>query len=570
MIILGILYGCSLPGTLAFGPVTSAPSPSSVAPAGPPPAPARSEADTLYGSAGVVTFFTLLSRIMGMVRDLVISHKFGASGATDAWVQAFRIPNALRRLTAEGSMTIAFIPVYVEIREHRGREAAQRFARKVLGLVLAGTVLLCIAGVVFSREITLLFSPGYDQRPAQFALTALFTRWTFPYLALVSVVAWAMGILNAEKRFWAPAASPLLLNVGMVVAMLGFASWFEVPAFSIAIGILVGGVAQVLLQLPSLIRAGITPWPAAGWWDPDVRRLFRLLGPAVFGVAVYQINILILGVLASYLPVGQVFHYNNATRLTELVMGLFTFAFTTAGLPTLSEHRARDDWKRVGENIRFTFAAVSFTIVPAMVGLMVASDSIVAMLYLHGAFHLPDVLSTARTVRFMALGMPAVAAVRVMVPVFYTLGDSRTPVAISALTLVVTTGLGWWLSGRYEIAGLALGLSLGTWFQAGLMFWRLAVKSGELRHWFPWRGVGQHAVAAAGMALAAGLIQALGAWQLGPFSLTNWLAFVAMLVTAIGLYAGLTLALGEEQARHWVRLFGRVGRRLTRQGRPKP
>jgi putative peptidoglycan lipid II flippase len=527
-------------------------------------ASAAHEADSLYGSAGVVTFFTLLSRVMGMVRDLVISHLFGASGATDAWVQAFRIPNALRRLTAEGSMTIAFIPVYVEIRAQRGREAAGRFAAKVLGLVLAGTVALCAVGMVFSREVTLLFSPGYEHRPDQLDLTALFTRWTFPYLVLVSAVAWAMGILNAEKRFWSPAASPVLLNIGIVAAVLGLASRFEVPAFSIAVGILAGGAAQVLLQLPSLKRAGISPWPAWGWWDPDVRRLFTLLAPALFGVAVYQINLLILGVLASYLPTGQVFHYNNATRLSELVMGLFTFSFTTAGLPTLSEHAARGDWARVSANIRFTFAAVSFMIVPAMVGLMVASDSIVAMLYLHGAFHLPDVESTARTARFMALGMPAVAAVRVMVPVFYSLKDSRTPVAISALTVAVTTGLGWWLSGRYEVAGLALGLSLGTWFQAGLMFWRLARKSGELRSWFPWRGVGQHALAAAGLGVAAYGIQGLGHWSAGPFSAANWLVFVAMLGAAAGLYAGATLALGEEQARHWIRLFGRVGRRLAR------
>ena len=538
--------------------------------AGKPKAP-RGEADALYGSAGVVTFFTLLSRIMGMVRDLTISHMFGASGATDAWVQAFRIPNALRRLTAEGSMTIAFIPVYVEIRERKGREAALTFARKVLGLILAVTIALSAIGMIFSREITLLFSPGYDDMPEKLALTAQFTRWMFPYLVMVSVVAWAMGILNAEKRFWSPAASPVLLNVGMVSAIALLSSRLATPALSIAVGILVGGVAQVALQLPSLIRAGLAPWPKLGWWDPDVRRLFKLLGPALFGVAVYQINILILGVLASYLPTGQVFHYNNATRLTELVMGLFTFAFTTAGLPTLSEHTARADWDKVNANIRFTFAAVSFTIVPATIGLMVASDSIVSMLYLHGAFHLPDVTSTARTALFMALGMPAVGAVRVMVPVFYALNDSRTPVAISALTLLVTTGLGWWLSGMYEVAGLALGLSLGTWFQAGLMFWRLGRESTELREWFPWRSVRLQVLSAAVMGIAAWSIQTLGRWQAGPFSVVNWIVFIAMLSVAIGIYAGGTLLLGEEQARNWVRLFGRLGNRLSRlTGRAKP
>jgi putative peptidoglycan lipid II flippase len=212
---------------------------------------------------------------------------------------------------------------------------------------------------------------------------------------------------------------------------------------------------------------------------------------------------------------------------------------------------------------------------------MVASDSIVSMLYLHGAFHLPDVISTSRTAEWMALGMPAVAAVRVMVPVFYAMGDSRTPVAISALTLGVTTGLGWWLSSLYEVAGLALGLSLGTWFQAGMMFWALGHKSGRksgtpqataqpavqpvtLRNWFPWRGVGQHVLAALAMGIAAYGIQLLGTWERGPFSVTNWIVFLAMLTAAITLYAVVTLALGEEQARHWVRLLQRVGKRLQR------
>ncbi len=526
--------------------------------------PSTGDSDALYRYAGIVTFFTLLSRVLGMTRDLVISHRFGASGATDAWVQAFRIPNALRRLTAEGSMTIAFVPVYVEIREREGREAALRFARKVLGLVLAVTAGLSVVGMVFSRQITALFSPGYASEPAKFALTALFTQWTFPYLLLVSAVAWAMGILNAEKRFAAPAASPIFLNLGIIVAVLACSGWFAEPAVAIALGILAGGVAQVLLQLPSLLAAGISPWPVRGWLDPDVRRLFRLLGPALLGVGVYQINIFILGVIASYLPTGQVFHYNNATRLTELVMGLFTFAFTTAGLPALSEHHARQDWPRVQENIRLTFAAVSFTILPAMAGLVVAADPVVSMLYLHGAFTLPDVESTARTLQCMALGMPAVAAVRVMVPIYYASGDSRTPVVISALTLGVTGALGWWLSRRYEVAGLALALSLGTWFQALAMFQRLSSRTERVHHWFPWRSVGRQALAALVMGVLAGGMAALGQWQRGPFSLGNWVLFIALLGLSVGVYAGLALLLREEQAWHWVALLRRVGARARR------
>jgi putative peptidoglycan lipid II flippase len=538
-----------------------------------PQAPARGEGDTLYRFAGIVTAFTLLSRILGMVRDLVISHRFGASAATDAWVQAFRIPNALRRLTAEGSMTIAFVPVYVELREREGRAGAQRFAARVLGLVLGSTALLTVLGVGFSRALTGLFSPGYAHDPAQFDLAAAFLRWTFPYLALVSVVAWAMGVLNSEHRFAAPAAAPVLLNLGIIGAVLGFSGAFDPPAFSIAAGILVGGVAQVALQVPSLLRAGIPLVPLAGWGRPEMRRFFALMGPALFGVAVYQINIIVLGILASYLPTGQVFHYNNATRLTELVMGLFTFAFTTAGLPTLSRHQARGDWERMGETIRFTFAAVLFVTLPAMAGLFVVADGVVAMLYLHGAFTAADVRSTADTLRYMALGMPAVALVRVMVPVFYALRDSRTPVGVAALSVLVTGLLGWWLSRSMQVAGLALGLSLGAWFQALGLALRLRGRAPQLGRWFPWRSVAVQAGAAALMGALAAWAGGWGEWALGPASLYNWAVLVATLGGAVALYAALTLALREEQAAHWYRLAGRLGRRLTRPpagGPPQP
>ena len=181
-----------------------------------PPSDQASTSRRLYGFAAVVTVFTLLSRILGMVRDLVIAHRFGAGVATDAWVQAFRVPNALRRLTAEGSMTIAFIPVYVRAREERGSEAAREFARKALGLVLASTLVLCALGIIFSEAVTALVSPGFLADPEKFSLTARLIRLTFPYLVLVSLVAWAMGILNAEGRFAAPAAAPILLNLGKI------------------------------------------------------------------------------------------------------------------------------------------------------------------------------------------------------------------------------------------------------------------------------------------------------------------------------------------------------------------
>jgi putative peptidoglycan lipid II flippase len=536
-------------------------------PAVPSPASPASEGESLYRYAGIVTVFTLLSRILGMVRDLAISHRFGASGATDAWVQAFRIPNALRRLTAEGSMTIAFIPIFVELREREGRAAAMAFARQVLGLVLASTLALCLGGMLFSRGLTMIFSPGFAADPEKFELTARFIRWTFPHLVLVSIVAWAMGVLNAEQRFAAPAAAPILFNLGIVAMIFLAADRMPEPALAIAVGAVLGGVAQVLLQVPNLVEKRAPLLPGFDWWTPPMRRFFALMGPALFGVAVYQINIIVLGILASYLPTGQVFHYNNATRLSEFVMGLFTFAFTTAGLPTLSLHHARRDWAAMGQTVRFTFAAVLYTTLPATVGLLAAGEPIVAMLYRHGAFTAADAASTARTLQYMALAMPAVALVRVLVPIFYATGNSRTPVLIAAGAVAVTAAGGWWLSGMMEVAGLALGLCLGTWFQALALAFALRGQTHAMGAWFPWRAAGQQAAACVAMGAAAAGMARFGDWSLGPLHAANWLVFLPLLAVSAALYGLLTLAQREEQALHWAQLFGKLGRRLGRLGR---
>jgi putative peptidoglycan lipid II flippase len=522
------------------------------------------EAAQLYGFAGTVTFYTLLSRMLGMARDLVIAHRFGASSATDAWVQAFRIPNALRRLTAEGSMTIAFVPTYVRVRAEQGPQAARAFARRVLGLVLAITLVLCALGMAFSEALTALFSPGFRADAVKFDLAARLLVGMFPYLVLVSIVAWAMGVLNSEGRFAAPAAAPIFLNLGIIVAVLAFADMLREPILAVAGGIVVGGVLQVLLQGPSLLAVGVRPWPLWGWRDPALRRLWALLLPSLFGVAVYQVNIIVLGVIASYLPTGQIFNYNNATRLTELAMGLFAFAFTTAGLPTLSEHVAREDWPRLRETLRLTFAATQYTILPAMVGLAVAGEAIVAMLYLHGAYTYADVRQTADTMALMALGMPAVASVRVLVPTFYAFGDARSPVLAAALTLVVTAGLGWWLSLTYEVVGLAAGLTLGTWFQFALLTLWLRPKTREISPWFPRETLLRQGLPAAAMGVAVYGLQTLGVWQLGPFSPWNWAVFGAVIGGGAGLYFVLSLLLREDQARHWLALLGRLGRRMGR------
>jgi len=522
-----------------------------------------SGAGELYGRAGTVTFFTLLSRFLGMARDLVIANRFGAGAATDAWVQAFRIPNALRRLTAEGSMTIAFVPVYVQARYNLGPEGAREFGRRVLALVLMVTLALSALGMLLSWPLTHLFSPGFVPFPEKFQLAADLLRWSFPYLALVSLVAWAMGVLNSEGRFAAPAAAPILLNLGIIAAVLLLAGGMETPIMSVAVGVLVGGVAQVLLQLRPLRAVGQSVVPLPRFNDPYLKKLFALLAPALFGVAVYELNIIVLGIIASYLPTGQIFHYNNATRLTEVAMGVFTFAFTTAGLPTLSEQHARKDWAAMADTLRLTFAATGYALLPAMAGLVAVGPAVVAMLYLHGAFTLADVQSTAGTLMLLALGMPAVAAVRVMVPAYYAVGDARTPVLVSAMTLVVTGALGWWLSQSHQVYGLAAGLSLGTWFQCVALGLRLRARLTHLPRWLPWGAWLRQGGAAALMAAVVYPGLPLGAWHLGPGHAANWAPLALLVLGGALVYFLTTLALREREAYHWMALAGRLARKIT-------
>jgi putative peptidoglycan lipid II flippase len=245
-------------------------------------------------------------------------------------------------------------------------------------------------------------------------------------------------------------------------------------------------------------------------------------------------------------------------------MGLFAFAFTTAGLPTLSEHVAREDWPRLRETLRLTFAATQYTILPAMAGLALAGDAIVSMLYLHGAFTFADVRQTADTLALLALGMPAVASVRVLVPTFYAFGDARSPVLAAAVSLIVTGALGWWLSQTYEVQGLAAGLTLGTWFQLALLALWLRPRTRAMGPWFPRETLLRQGLPAAAMGLAVWLLQRHGVWQRGPFLPWNWAVFVAVVAGGAGLYFALSLLLHEAQALHWLALLRRLARRLAR------
>lgn len=511
-----------------------------------------SQKKDIYRHAGVITLFTMASRILGAVRDLVIAHIFGAGLMTDAFVQAFTIPNVLRRLTAEGSMTLAFIPIYSEIRETRGMDKAKIFAAKALGLVLWSTVFLTALGMIFSPQLVYLFAAGFASDPEKFQLTVFLTRLMFPYLIFVSIVAWAMGVLNAERKFAAPAAAPMFLNIGIISAAFLISPYLEVSIVGIGIGVLIGGILQVFLQIPSISRLPQSMRPLSSWKDKDIQRLLRLLGPSVLGVAVYQINIIVLRNIASFLPSGQVTYYYNANRLTELALGVFAFSFTMASFPEMSEHSAKANWDKMQRTLKFTLEATLFIMLPATCGLVAVAEPIIAMLYLHGAYTPDDVLHTALALQAFALGIPAVAGVRLLVAVFYAFKDTKTPVIVSFLSVFVTGILGWWWSQMWEVRGLALGLSVGTWFQFFLL-WGFLLRRNELRRgWWPLQSTVKYFIVSCIVGYFAWQISLLGLWKQGAFSLYNWGIFTITLLGSVTIYFILLLIVKDSQAQRWL------------------
>ena len=444
-------------------------------------------------------------------------------------------------------MTLAFLPLYTEIRERENPHAARKFAAKTLGLVLAATTILTGLGIIFSPQLVYLFAAGFASSPEKYELTVLLTRVMFPYLIFVSLVAWAMGVLNAEGRFAAPAAAPILLNIAIIGAAFGISPLLDEPIIGIGFGVLLGGIAQIILQVPSLRKVGQSLKPQNFFNDENIQRLLKLLGPSLLGVAVYQINIIVLRNLASFMPSGQVTHYYNASRLSELTLGVFAFALTTASFPVLSRHTASENWEKIRSTLRFTMSTTLLVVLPASVGLAIAAEPIVAMLYFHGAYAWSDVQITALTLQAFALSIPAVAMIRLQTALFYALKDTRTPVKVSLFSILLTGLLGWWLSQSLEIFGLALGLAAGTWFQWGLLNIFL-LKETELRKkWWPLRSSLFYFLASGGMAGFTWFTSGYGLWEKGAFLFYNWIIFLALLAGSAFLYVLLLLIVREEQ-----------------------
>jgi putative peptidoglycan lipid II flippase len=490
--------------------------------------------------------------MLGAARDLIMLHIFGAGAIMDAFLMAMTIPNVFRRLTAEGSLTMAFIPLYVDIKHNRSIAAAKLFTQKIMCLLLLVTSMIVGLGMLFSQELVYLFASGFASQPEKFVLTVELTQIMFPYLLFISLTALAMGVLNSEQKFASPAAAPILLNLCMIAMAVVFSSNFEQPIYAVAWGVVIGGVCQLVLQIPFLFQLDQSLAPKSFLNDPDVQRLLKIMLPTLFGVAVYQVNIVVLRSIGSTLPDGQLTYYNIASRLQELVVGVLAFSFAMASLPEFSRQTSDQAWDKAFRTLADTLSSALFFLLPATAGLVAFALPIISMLYLHGQFTWHDVQASAPALQLIALGIPALAFIRILISIFFALKDTRSPVLASTFSVLVTASCGWYLSEQYQVVGLVLALVLGLWAQVLILVLMLARKSLATTQWFPLKQVLLYSSLSLLIGGLVSIAVPLTDWQQGAFTLQNWTMFISVIVGACLLYILMLAALKDKQAKEIV------------------
>jgi putative peptidoglycan lipid II flippase len=491
----------------------------------------------LARSAGIIGAATMGSRVLGLVRDQVLAYLFGAGDQMDAYNIAFRIPNLVRDLFAEGAMSAAFVPTFTRTLTMEGRERAWRLGNLVVNALLLATGLIVVAGMVSAVPITTAFASAYAEVPGKLELTVSLTRLMFPFLALVAVATALMGMLNALQRFFVPAMSPAMFNVGSIICTIGLAP--VMPALGLpvivapAIGVLVGGFLQMAVQWPSLHREGYRYRPVLDVRDEGLRRVLVLMGPGVVGLAAVQVNLLVNSILATGEGTSAVSALNYAFRLMYLPIGIFGVSIATAVVPTLSRHAARNETAGMRDTVSSGLRMMLMLNVPATAGLIVLAGPIVALIFEHGAFTEAHTAATAAALAFYAPGLVGYSAVKIAVPAFYSLRDSRTPVVVSAVTVLLNVVLNVSLVRAMGFTGLALGTAVSAIFNASALLWLLRSRLGGLD--------GRRIAASFGRIGAASAVMGLAAWATDA-ALAAWLP--ARSISVMALRVGLGIVVG--------------------------
>jgi putative peptidoglycan lipid II flippase len=416
---------------------------------------------------------TLVSRILGFVRDMLIGQIFGVSAGTDAFFVAFKIPNFLRRLFAEGAFAQAFIPVLADYKERGSQQALKLFIDKTAGTLATALLMITVLGVLAAPVLILLFAPGFAWQGSQHELAVQMLRLTFPYILFISLVAFAGAILNSHGKFAIPAVTPVLLNLCMIAAAIYLAPLMAEPVLALAWGVLAAGLVQLLFQCPALYKLGLLPRLKIDFKDAGVTQVIQLMIPAIFASSISQINLLLNTLLASFLTAGSVSWLYYSDRLVEFPLGIFGIALATVILPNLSKNHAAEDTIAFSNALDWGLRFVLFITVPAALGLLFMAEPILSTLFQYHKFSVYDVQMAGKSLMAYSLGLVGFVLVKVLVPGFTSRKDMKTPVRFGLYTMCANMLLGLLLIVPFAHVGLALATSLGALFNAGLLLWQL-------------------------------------------------------------------------------------------------
>ena len=510
------------------------------------------------------------SRVLGLVREMVLAQYFGATAAMTAYNVAFRIPNLLRDLFAEGAMSAAFVPTFTKYLHGSGKESAWRLANLVINALAVITGLLVLVGIIFAEPLVRLITDNeYTRDAAQLALTVELARLMLPTLTFIALAAALMGMLNSLHHFFIPAFSPAMFNVVTILC-----AWLVVPFMpglgiapivAIAAGTFLGGVAQLAIQWPALRSEGFRYQPILDLKDEGLRRVLILMGPGTIGLAATQVNVLVNMQLATSQEIEAVNWLNYAFRLMYLPIGLFGVSIATAALPTISRHHHEEDTAAVRNTVSDGLSLMAMLNVPATVGLIVLAVPIVRMLFEHGRFTPVDTLATAAALQFYSIGLVGYSVVRISSPMFYALGKNRIPVIVSVVTVLVNAALNYWLVHVMGYRGLALGTSIAALFNAATLLFLLRSNLHGLNGGQLFTSVARIAVASVAMGAAAfASLRALEVWLPGDAELMQIVRLTVTIGFALVVLAGGAWLLRIREFTQGVAL---VTRRLRRSSR---
>src|SRR5881398_1527676 len=493
-------------------------------------------------SASIISLVTVVSRTLGYVRDQRITTLLGTTLSADAYVLAYRIPNLFRRLVAEGSMTASFIPVFSSYMQEASKEKVWDFANRLFWTLALVAAVISILGMVFSPAVVSFFSGANVARTQAVDLN----RIIFPYLFFIALAALAMGILNCFHIFGLPAATPVMLNVAMILFTFGIV-WhhFKDAATSIAVGVLVGGVLQFLIQVPTLVQKGMKFSFGISFKHPAIQEVARLMLPRLFGIGIGQINLLIdtKFATAALMPAGSLAALYVADRVMELVLGGYAIAVATAILPMMSHQAAAKDYESLQKTLAFSVRIVAFITIPAALGLMILREPIIRVLFQHGQFVAESTRLTARALLYYAVGLPALATVKLIVPAFYSTGDTKTPVIIASISLGINILLNiiflQFFFKRVQNGGPALATAIACFFDFFALFIIFRLRYGAMGTMEILRSFGKTSLCACIMGVGCWFGNYYTAFTMHSRFLVQLLVFAALILGATALYPAL-------------------------------